>query len=185
MLPTKVVTGKSKINFKQESPPAWMQETHHPLRSKYSLCCSVGGVPGVPPTLHTWSGVPHPDLVLGGYPIQTLSGGYPIQTWSGGTPHHPDLRWGTPQTWDGVPPYLDLGWGTPHLDLGWDTPLPRPGMGYPLPDLGWGTPYLDLRWDTPLPRPEKEYPPCKYGQSENITSHHPSDAGGKNCLQWK
>ena len=37
-----------------------------------------------------------------------------------GTP--PDLGLGTPQTWDWVPPYLDLRWGTP---------LPRPGMGYP------------------------------------------------------
>ena len=36
-------------------------------------------------------------------------------------------------TWDGVPPYPDLGWGTP--------PLPGPGMGYP--------PYLDLGCGTP------------------------------------
>ena len=153
-----------------------------------------GGTPsrpgqgGVPPTHH-------PDLVGGGTPgIPTPT----IQTWSGGLPH-PDLAWGgtlgTPQTgmeypptWDGVLP-LDLGWGTPHLDLGWvppyldlgwGTPLPRPGMGYP--------PYLDLRWGTPLPRPEMGYlptqtwdwvpPPHKCGQTENITSRHPLDAGG-------
>ena len=75
----------------------------------------------------------NPDLVLGG-------GG----TWS--TP--PDLEWGTPQTWDGVPPQ-DLGLGTPPqtwdwVPLTWDwvPPRPGPGMGYPHP-------YLDLRWGTP------------------------------------
>ena len=34
-------------------------------------------------------------------------------------------------------------------------------------------PYLDLRWGTPPP-------PRKCGQTENITSRHPSDAGGNN-----
>ena len=29
--------------YKQESPPAWMQEAHRPPRSKYTLCCSGGG----------------------------------------------------------------------------------------------------------------------------------------------
>ena len=77
-----------------------------------------------------------------------------------GYPHHPDLVWGVPwvlptiQTWDGVPPHPDLRWGTPP---------PRPGMGYPPPtDLGRGI------------------PPNKWGQTENITFPHPSDAGGKN-----
>ena len=103
--------------------------------------------PQVPPTIQTWSD--HPDLV-GGYPptIQTWSRGDPSRPGQGGTPgtpHHPDLvkgdlGWGTP----------DLRWGTSLLDLGWGTPLPRPGMGYPLPDLGWGT---------PLPRPGMGYPP--------------------------
>ena len=72
-----------------------------PPCSKYSLCCSVWGVPRVPPW--TWDGVPP-------------------RTWHGvppgpgmGYPPYLDLGWGTP-------PYLDLGWGTP---------LPRPGMGYP------------------------------------------------------
>ena len=46
-------------------------------------------------------------------------------------------------------------------------------MGYP-PTWTWDgvPPYLDLRWGTP--------PPHKCGQTENITSRHPSDAGGKN-----
>ena len=93
---------------------------------------------------------------------------------SGGLPHPRSRGYPPTQTWDGVPPsldlgwstpYLDLGWGTPYLDLGWGTPLPRPEMGYPLP-------YQDLRWGTP--------PPHKCGQTENITSRHPSDAGSKN-----
>ena len=65
------------------------------------------------------------------------------------------MRWGTP--------YLDLGWGTPHPDLRWGNPPPHL-------ELRWVTPplYLDLRLGT------------KCGQSENITSRHPSDAGGKN-----
>ena len=31
-------------NWQQESPPAWLQEAYCPLRSKYSLSCSVSGV---------------------------------------------------------------------------------------------------------------------------------------------
>ena len=92
----------------------------------------------------------NPDLVMGGYPVPgpgepcpRSKGGTPSQVW-GGTPSPPSSRpgqggiHGTPSTWtwDGVPPYLDLGWGTP---------LPGPGMGYP--------PYLDLRWGTPSPPP--------------------------------
>ena len=114
----------------------------------------VGGTPDTPPpsrprlgVSQTWLGVPwvppFSDLVRGDTP---------------GTPHHPDLDGvpssrpgmgyppppqpemgypldlgqGTPQTWDRVPPYLDLRWGTPYPDLRWGTPSPpRPGMGYP------------------------------------------------------
>ena len=93
---------------------------------------------GGTPSSDGGGGVPHPVMV----------GGYPIQTWPRwGTPrvppHHPDLAGGTPpsrpgmgyptgQTWDGVPPYPDLGWGTPpNPDLRWGTPSPsRPGTGY-------------------------------------------------------
>ena len=100
-------------------------------------------------------GVPHPRSGQGGTPSQVCSGGTP---WDGVPP---DLRWATPQTWDGVPP-PDLGWGTPCQVWGvppgtWDrvpppnlgrgTP-PKPGMGYP-PDLGWGNP----------PGPGTGYPP--------------------------
>ena len=113
-----------------------------------------GGVP------HPRSGeVPHPRSGWRGTPSQVWPGGYPISGWgyliSGwGVP--PDQVWMIggipgvpPHTWDGVPPYIDLGWGTP-----W----PRPGMGYP-PHLRWGTPYIDLGQGTPLPRPGMEYPP--------------------------
>ena len=77
-------------------------------------------------------GVPHPRSRGRGYPIPGLDGGYPgyPPTRSGqgtpltrsewGTP--PDLGWGPPWTWDGVPPSSDLGWGT-LLDLGWGTLL--------------------------------------------------------------
>ena len=94
--------------------------------------------------IQTWSwGVPHPDLVGGhpGYPPHhpDLVRGVTPSRPGWGAPqvplHHPDLEWGTLLTWDGVPTYLDLGWGTP---------LPRPEMGYP--------PYPDLRWGTPPPR---------------------------------
>ena len=63
--------------------------------------------------------------------------------------------WGTPPTWDGVPPGPEMGyppdlrWGTPP-DLRWGYPS-RPGMGYTPPDLGWGNP--------PTPRPGTKSPP--------------------------
>ena len=75
----------------------------------------------------------------------------------------PLLRLGTPpQIWDQDPPRLETGypptwtWNPPFLDL---------DLGHPL-DLG-PPPYLDLG------------PPQKCGQTQNITSRHPSDAGGK------
>ena len=105
-------------------------------------------------TLSQVRGVPH--LRYRGTPSQ-VRGGTPSRPGQGGT-------LGIPQTWDGVPPYLDLGW---------DNPLPGPGMGYPPPQTWDGVP--------PLPRPEMDTPPSrKCGQTENITSRHPSDAGGKN-----
>ena len=98
-----------------------MQEAYRPphSRSKCLLC---------------WGGTP--SQVGGGTPSQvqrgTLSqvwGGTPSQVW--GVPHPMGYLPG--QTWDGVPPCPDMGWGTPpHLDLGWGTP-----------------PHLDLRWGTP------------------------------------
>ena len=93
--------------------------------------------------------VPHPRSGLEGTPSQVWSGGYPISGLARGVPGVPpdqvrmgysprsgmgnplDMRWGTPQTWHGVPPWT------------WDGVPPGPGMGYPL-DLGWGTPQT---WD--------------------------------------
>ena len=90
-------------------------------------------------------------------------------------------------TWDGVPPYPNLDGvpPPPRPEMGylppptqtWDgvTPLPRPEMGYP-PTQTWDgvAPYLDLGQGTPR----------KCGQTENITSRHPSDAGGNNVNEF-
>ena len=117
--------------------------------SQVCVCSTFGGgypVPGL------GRGVPHP---------RSGQGGTPSQVWLVGVPHprcgphlvpppRPRSGWwggtqGTPHTWDGVPPYIDLEWGTLPS-------LPRPGMGTPLP-----LPHPDLRWGTPLP--EMGYPP--------------------------
>ena len=78
-----------------------------------------GGTQGTPHHPDLVWGVPHPDLVRGVPPtIQTWLGGTlstpTIQTWDGVTPPlHLDLGQGTPRPETGVPPYLDLRWGTP------------------------------------------------------------------------
>ena len=108
---------------------------------------------GVPPTIKTWPGYPHPGM------------GYP-----------PDLGWGTPhpltiKTWLGYPPHPGMGYPPPsRLGQGSPpTPHPRPGMGYP-PDLGWVPPtiktwlgyppHLGMGYSHPHPRPEMMgYPP--------------------------
>ena len=92
-------------NWTQESPPAWTQEAHRPLCSKYSLWCPI---PGSTPSL------------LGGTP--SLLVGTPSLTWHRGTPSLTPRKglgtshWGTPLNrkdmeqvevlWDGdgVPP---------------------------------------------------------------------------------
>ena len=102
---------------KQESPPSWMQESYHPLCSKYTLCCSSWGV--TPPSWPGWGGTP-----WGNPPSWTGMNGYPTPSWPG----------------IGVPLWPDLEWGSPCPDLGWGYPLSRPRMGLPHPhhpDLGW------------------------------------------------
>ena len=49
-------------------------------------------------------------------------GGTPSQVWMGGCPIQTIVSagWGTPWTWDGVPPISWMGY-----------PLPGPGTGYP------------------------------------------------------
>ena len=99
------------------------------------------------------------------------------------------------QVWGGTQSQVQGGYpipglgGTPSRPGQGDTPgtpPPRPGMGYsPYLDLGWVPPYLDLGWGTPLPRPRMGYPPRKCGQTENITSRHPSDAGGNDDTHIK
>ena len=51
----------------------------------------------------------------------------------GGTPGypHPDLGFDLDEGYPGVPPHLDLGWGTPHQE-GWETPHQLDGV-HPLP----------------------------------------------------
>ena len=48
----------------QESPPVWTQEAYRPRRIKYSICCSVPGVGGIPcgggPPWLDFAGVPSP-----------------------------------------------------------------------------------------------------------------------------
>ena len=88
-------------------------------------------IPGPGGTPSQGPGVPHPRSGgvpcprSGGYPIPGLGvpcpdlvmGGYPILTWSVGTlgtpPSRPGMGYPPIQTWDGVPPHPDLGWGTP------------------------------------------------------------------------
>ena len=136
----------------------------HPMSRGGYLIPRLGGTPfqvwggtpsqveGVGDTPYQVWGVPNPRS--GGTPCQ-VQGGTPSQVWgypiSGlGVPHlrsrgypgyPPSSRhgWGTPQTWDGVPP---------QPDLGWFTPLPRPEMGYPPPHRGvdWHT-----KWKYYLP----------------------------------
>ena len=146
---------KNKVDKTFEKVTKWILNKKVLLREckRHTACCI---------TSTRYAALSNPDLV-GGYHrywVPPWDGVPPNLGW--GTP----LRWGTLQTWDGVPP-PDLGWGTPYLDLGWGTPLPRPGMGNPHrpgmgylpPDLRWGTPPPDLGWGTPLPRPGMGYPP--------------------------
>ena len=166
MLVIFAITRKSScVNARGTPPAAWQVLA--------MLLCVMGGVPrvggypisgkggtpsqvwGVYP-ISGLGGVPH--LRSGGYPISG-PGGYPISGLGGYLGYPPT------QTWDGVPPYLDMGWGAPlprpemrypsHLDVRWGTPYLDLGLGTPPhPDLGWSTPpYPDLRWGTPAPPP--------------------------------
>ena len=99
-----------------------------------------------------------PSVVLmGEYPIP--GEGYPILV--GGTPSLVVGYPGVPPiwTWPGYPP-SGPGWGTPCLDLAGVSPI-FTCLGYP---------HLDL----------DRVPPRNGGQTENITSCHPSDVGGNN-----
>ena len=113
-----------------------------------------GGTPslGVPLSRSRW-GYPHLDLagVDGGVPHPWWRRGYPPSGLNQGTPLS-TFRWGYPITGQVLPP--------PHLDMARVPPSGR----------GRGTPHLDLAGVAPSPR--------NGGQTENITSRHPSDAGG-------
>ena len=79
----------------------------------FSVCLSVHILGGGTP-VRSGGGVPHP---------RSGEGGTPSQVWpEGGTPS---------QVWMGIPPWLDLGWGTPWPDLGWVSPQPDLELGTP------------------------------------------------------
>ena len=113
--------------WQEGSPPAWTQEAHHPLRSKYTLCCSGRGYP---PVLGSdLDGGSTPSQV-GGYPLTpawTWGKGYtpPTWTWEGGMHPPPTWTWegGMPPTWTwegGTPPPPQM-WTDRHL---WKQYLP-------------------------------------------------------------
>ena len=78
----------------------------------------------------------------GGTPSSLGQGGYP------GVLPHLDLGWGTPPTWDGVPPISWMGY-----------PLTGPGMGYP-PAWAWdGVPPMSWMGYPPPPGPGTGVPP--------------------------
>ena len=155
--------------------PCWGWVGGYPMFGGYPIPCP-GGYPitclGGTPS-HVWRGVPRP-MSGGGTPRPEM--GYPSgQTWDG-VPPQPDLGWGTPsQTWDGVPPLARPGMGyPPQPDLGWGTPPARPGMGYPLyhPDLDGEPP--------PPPRNVNRQTPVK-----TVTSRHTTYAGGNKLKSGK
>ena len=122
------------------------------------LLCHLTGRGSTPSRPGQGGGTPS-SPGLGGVPHADLNGG-------GGTPSSPGWG-GTPSSTNRGDTPSSFGWGLPHPDLGRGyPPCPDLGMGYPpptRPDLGWGTPSHKCgRTDT-----------C-----ENITSSHPSDAGG-------
>ena len=152
------------IPYEQDSPPAWTQEAYRPPRSEYSFCCPNGGYPILGPD---------PDR---GYLIPGLDrgGGTPSQVQTGGTPALVRGTWAPPQsgpgqgtpiwTWPGYPPSGPSQGNLPHLDL------PR------VPPIGTWLGYPPIWTCMGYPQPHNG------GQTEKITSRHPSDASGKNSI---
>ena len=114
-----------------------------------------------------------------------LGGGSPFSL--EGVPH--------PTRWEGVPQFQDgstpiSGWRVPSA--GWVPPSPRQSgwMGSPHWWIEWGTPPRVERgtprqtgWDYPHPvGQDKGTPPVNRQTCENITSRHPSDAGGNELV---
>ena len=132
--------------FKQESPPAWMQEAYR---------CLVGGG-GV---LHPGGGGTQPGLDGGGrYPHPRSGGGtrgrYPIPGLRGylGKVPHPRSEW-VPQSGLDAGGYPIPGWGgTPARYWLWGGyPIPGLGRGHPVPGLG-GVPRPGLDGGGGVPR---------------------------------
>ena len=123
------------------------------MQEAYCLPCSIC-------LLCLWEGLPHPGH--GGVSHPVMVGGFPIQSWWG-VPWVPPSRpgWGvspTIQTWLGYPPHPDLAWGYPIQS--WWVGVPHHHSDLAGPPL----PQIKVWTDT---------------QSENVTSPHSLDVGGK------
>ena len=109
------------------------------------LLCLMGGEGGGGYPIKSWwwwwgTSPHHPDLARGVLPPSRPG-------WLGGVPQipPPPSRPGRPQvpptiqTWDGVSPHPDQGWGTPHSQTCDGVPLPPT-------DLGQGNPHPPQVW---------------------------------------
>ena len=124
-----------------------------------------------------------PNLVSKIFPfIETRDPPPPRKIWDLGPPPE-NLRPGTlpgkSETWD--PPRKSETWDPPPENL---RPGTLPGKSEtwnpPMSMAGSGTPPPTWTWDPPSP-----VEVWTDIQSENITSRHPSDAGGNECGFWK
>ena len=136
---------------------AWPQEAYSPLRSKCSICCT-----------------------LGGGELPQSQPGTPILTWPGGLPQF-SPGWGVHLSWSTSPPRTGLfpgwDWGSPqHWDRG--TPKKGPGTRDLEKNLEMRLP-LERTWDqTPGKEPGTGVPPVNGHTPVKTFLPHPLDAGG-------
>ena len=157
--------------------PSQVWEVPHP-RSRGVPHARSGGYPipgwGVPCPR---SGGTLPLYQVWGYPIPGLGGGGTLsQVWGEYLPlARPEMGYPPSQTWDGVPSPARPGMGYPTGQT-WDGVFPGQTLDRVPPSQTWDgvPPPLDLTGVTPPP-PEM----WTEKQTENSTSPHPSDAGGK------
>ena len=128
---------------------AWPQEAYSPLRSKCSICCTLGG--GVTPVPARY---PHPDLARGDTPVQSWLGGTPVLE------YFPTQDWVIPWLGLGFPPALGPGYPKERT---WDQrPGKEPGNEVTL-GKNMGPDTWERTWDWGIP--------CEWTHScENIPS---------------